>query len=81
MFRRNFRNVAVQLGKISQATVSSNAAESSRSERMEKLRNGIVEAFVSLDINVRPIYLDVQATTPTVFLLILKLGGSLTVFN
>uniref|UniRef100_A0A915LKP4 cysteine desulfurase n=1 Tax=Meloidogyne javanica TaxID=6303 RepID=A0A915LKP4_MELJA len=65
MFRRNFRNVAVQLGKISQATVSSNAAESSRSERMEKLRNGIVEAIVSLDINVRPIYLDVQATTPT----------------
>jgi len=66
MFRRNFRNVAVQLGKISQATVSSNAAESSRSERMEKLQNGIVEAFVSSDVNVRPIYLDVQATTPTV---------------
>nr|CAD2129985.1 unnamed protein product [Meloidogyne enterolobii] len=65
MFGKHFRGVAVQLGKISQATVSSNAAESSRSERMEKLRNGIVEAFVSSDINVRPIYLDVQATTPT----------------
>ncbi|CAK5049700.1 unnamed protein product [Meloidogyne enterolobii] len=65
MFGKHFRSVAVQLGKISQATASSNAAESSRSERMERLRNGIVEAFVSSDINVRPIYLDVQATTPT----------------
>uniref|UniRef100_A0A1I8B2L6 H15 domain-containing protein n=1 Tax=Meloidogyne hapla TaxID=6305 RepID=A0A1I8B2L6_MELHA len=65
MFKKHLRDVTLQLGKISSAAVSTNmtaASSVSHSEMIEKLRNGI--AFANTDVKMRPIYLDVQATTP-----------------
>lgn len=67
MFNKNLCDVAFQLGKSSIAKASTTASSFSQSERIERVRKGIMSALANSDIKVRPIYLDVQATTPMVY--------------
>ena len=69
MFKNHLHFVASQLGKFSLSTSSTSIPATSlvsRSERMEMMRKEIICALSDSDIKVRPIYLDVQATTPMV---------------